>query len=635
MGVNSQPVSARRGIVALVCVLALLFSSLSARALIGVEYQMQLGNPSNATADTNNHSHFLIQRTVEALDYNDSLGQPNWASWNLTASDIGTVERSSFITDTNLPANFYRVKSSDYDNAGYDRGHLCPSKDRTDTVDNNDLVFLMSNILPQWPANNSGVWLQFENFCRALVQSTNNFELLITSGGSGYSGQRINTNGPVLIPDYVWKIVVVVPQGPGTATNRIAATNRVIALKIPNDVSATNDWQFYVTSANQIQVDTGLTFFSALDSEIATALRAKVDGATNPPPAIFTFSPTNGAVGTAVTILGTNFFDVSAVALNGATTSFTLNSSNQITAIVPTNAGSGFLSITTPSGTAISANPLTVLTSEGGTIYSGVLAGWDVSTLTGGLNNYGPSPFTPTTNASNITIGGLTRGSGVRTSGTATAQGWGGTSFTNMTLSSAIASNRFVSFTVTANTGYAVSFSEISRFDYYRSATAPTSGTLQFQVGSGAFNDITNLSYPTISTADSISPIDLSNIAALQNITSNTPLTFRIANYGGTSSAGTWYLYNTGGDANPDLELRGTITQIIDTSAAPVLSSASFANNQFTFTLTGTSDRNYIIQSTINLSAPNWISIATNAAPFTFTNSNAGPLRFYRAIAAP
>ena len=71
----------------------------------------------------------------------------------------------------------------DYTSSGYDRGHLCPSADRTDTETNNDLVFFMSNVLPQASVNNSGVWLQFENYCRSLVESTNNYELLITCGG--------------------------------------------------------------------------------------------------------------------------------------------------------------------------------------------------------------------------------------------------------------------------------------------------------------------------------------------------------------------------------------------------------------------------------------------------------------------
>ena len=60
-----------------------------AQASIDIALQMQLGNPSGAITDTNNHSHYLIERTVEAIDYSDNLGEPVWASWDLTASDIG------------------------------------------------------------------------------------------------------------------------------------------------------------------------------------------------------------------------------------------------------------------------------------------------------------------------------------------------------------------------------------------------------------------------------------------------------------------------------------------------------------------------------------------------------------------
>jgi DNA/RNA endonuclease G (NUC1) len=359
--------------------LCLLLAPLAASAIIGTSYQMQLGNPSGASADTNNHDHYLIQRTVEAIDYSDNLGEPNWASWDLTAIDVGTNARSSFITNTNLPPNFNWVTSGDYTGSGYDRGHLCPSKDRTDTAADNDLVFLMSNIMPQNSINNSGVWLQFENYSRALAQTN---ELLIICGPNGFGTARINTNGPAYIPAYVWKIVVVVPLGSGTALSRITNTNRVIALKIPNSDSATNTWPEYVTSANQIQVDTAFTFFTALPGDVAAALRAKVDGQTNPPPAIFTFSPTSGLASNTVVITGTNFALASAVTFNGASADFTVDSGTQITATVPTNAGSGFISVTTPSGTAISTNTFTVL-HNGGTVYIGILAGWDVSVLPG------------------------------------------------------------------------------------------------------------------------------------------------------------------------------------------------------------------------------------------------------------
>src|SRR5882762_4271403 len=78
---------------------------------IDASLQMQLGNPSGATADPNNHNNYLIQRTIEALDYNDSRGQANWASWDLTSGDANNAvpRQDTYATDTNLPANFYHV----------------------------------------------------------------------------------------------------------------------------------------------------------------------------------------------------------------------------------------------------------------------------------------------------------------------------------------------------------------------------------------------------------------------------------------------------------------------------------------------------------------------------------------------
>src|SRR5215472_9446100 len=135
-----------------------------AKGIIDSSLQMQLGNPSNAAANTNDHNHYLIQRPVEAIDFSDNLGEPNWASWDLTSGDVGSSGRaSSFYTDTNLPANFTWVTDSDYTGSGFDRGHMCPSGDRTDNTADNDLVFFMSNIIPQAADNNQGVWDSFEN----------------------------------------------------------------------------------------------------------------------------------------------------------------------------------------------------------------------------------------------------------------------------------------------------------------------------------------------------------------------------------------------------------------------------------------------------------------------------------------
>jgi len=616
-----------KSFIAGICVAIIMFLACPAYAYIDVALQMQLGNPSGATADTNNHSHYLTQRTVEALDYNDNLGVPNWASWDLTAGDIGTNSRSSFVTDTNLPPNFTRYSTSIYNGAGWDRGHLCPSKDRTDTSTNNDLVFLMSNVLPQNGVNNSGVWLQFENYCRDLVQSTNSYELLLICGGSGYGSARL-TNGP-FIPNYVWKIAVVVPPGIGTATNRITATNRVIAIKIPNNDSATNIWQTYTTSANQIQVDTGLTFFTALPPAVAAALRAKVDGQTNPPPVVYAFIPSDGASGTNVIIAGTNFTAATQVTFNGASANYTVNSSNQITAVVPTNASSGSISVTTASGTAISSNSFTVYTSGGGTIYSGILAGWDVSTQI----SFGPNILTPTTNAANLNVSGLTRGSGVKINGSGALGGWGGMAFTNLSVATAIVSNQYVTFSLTASNGYKVSYTSINRFDYRRTGTGPTNSVLQFQVGNGVFTDVLSITNSAASNGATNSPIDLTVYDALQNVGANTNVTFRIVNYNGVST-GNWYVWDYANSTAPDLAVQGTVTELtVPITVPPGFQTINLAGNQISLTVTGAVATSYTISATTNLVNPQWLPLfTTNPAslPFTFVDTNGLTQRFYR-----
>jgi hypothetical protein len=74
------------------------------------------------------------------------------------------------------------------------------------------------------------------------------------------------------------------------------------------------------------------------------------------PPRITTFSPTNSATGTTVTVNGTNFTGTSSVLFNGVSAAFFNVSSNSLQATVPSNFITGPISITTPGGTAISSN---------------------------------------------------------------------------------------------------------------------------------------------------------------------------------------------------------------------------------------------------------------------------------------
>ena len=692
---------ARNWFLVLTGALALFAAVPQASAFIDISLQMQLGNPSGASSDPNNHDHYLIQRTVEAIDYSDTLGEPNWASWDLTAGDLGSSGRSpAFITDMGLPSGFYAVTTSDYSGSGYDRGHMCPSADRTDNDTDNALVFLMSNIIPQAANNNQVVWAGFEDYCRTLAQSGN--ELLIICGPSGFNGSLIQPSQRAFVAAYTWKIAVVVPTGDGTALNRITAATRVIALKIPNSNSVSSAWQNYITSAKQIEVDTGFSFFTALPSDVAAVLRNKVDGQNGPPPAITGFSPTSGAVGDSVIINGTGFSSVSAVTFNGVSAAYNVNSTTQITATVPANSTAGPISVTTPTGTAVStdnfivtgsavdlvatkthfgnfsqrdtgdtytivvtnagnlastgtitvtdvlpdglvataiggvgwttdlgtltctrsntlyagasyppiivtvnvasnapasvtnivivsggedgnpannmASDVTVINASAGGDNASTLFGWDVSGLPGGAGNYGPSPLSPTTNAANLLVGGLTRGSGVGTGGTGAGRAWGGNAFTGATAVAAAAANQFATFSAAANNGYRVSYASISKFDYRRSASGPASGVLQYQIGSGAFNDIAALSYPSnTASGGSLVPINLTGIAALQNVGPGTNVTFRIVNYGGGAS-GTWYIFDVASSSALDFVVQGTVS----TTNAPDLVISKTHTGNFT-----------------------------------------------------
>jgi hypothetical protein len=67
------------------------------------------------------------------------------------------------------------------------------------------------------------------------------------------------------------------------------------------------------------------------------------------------------------------------------------------------------------------------------------------------------------------------------------------------------------------------------------------------------------------------------------------------------------------------------------------LSGPAVTNNSFQMTVSQVSGLNYIIQGNTNLSTTNWVSIVTNTAPFTLTDTGFTnhPQRFYRAIYKP
>ncbi|MGD9636216.1 MAG: PEP-CTERM sorting domain-containing protein [Pirellulales bacterium] len=207
---------------------------------------------------------------------------------------------------------------------------------------------------------------------------------------------------------------------------------------------------------------------------------------------------------------------------------------------------------------AILVGALSLTTSS--SLLAATIAGWDFNSLPGGNANFGPSPYAATAADPNVISGGLTRGAGVSTAGTAAQRAWGGSGWDgNADAAAAIAAGDFVTFTLQPADGKTLSFSSLDPIQYRRSGTGPASGLLQYSTG-GSFTNIASLDYSsTSSSGASLSAINLSGIAALQNIQPSTQITFRIANWGASSSAGTWYLFDVGTDAGVhDFVVNGT-----------------------------------------------------------------------------
>ena len=233
---------------------------------------LALGNPSGATHDPANADNYLIARDQYVLSYNRSGGIPNWVSWHLSRADMGDVERSEFQPDTSLPTGWYQVKPSDYTNSGYDRGHMAPSADRTATRQDNEALFLMTNIVPQAPDNNQGPWVQLEDYCRDLARQGN--ELYIVSGVTGT--QATLPKGKVRVPARLWKVIVVLPEGDNDL-QRINDRTTVIAVDMPNRQGIRNtDWQTYRTSVDQVEQATGYDLLSKVNPRVQAALEASV-----------------------------------------------------------------------------------------------------------------------------------------------------------------------------------------------------------------------------------------------------------------------------------------------------------------------------------------------------------------------
>ena len=242
---------------------------------------LTLGNPSGATTNATYPSNYLLSKSQYALSYNRDKGKANWVSWHLSSAWVGSTPRQdNFAPDATLPSGWYRATSSSYTGSGFDRGHNCPSADRTGSVADNTATFLMTNMMPQSANNNQRTWAGLETYCRTLVNAGNEVYIICGSygsGGTGVNGYATTiAGGKITVPSNCWKVVVVLPEGSADAS-RVTTATRVIAINTPNNQTLATSWGSYRTSVDAIEAATGYDILSAVSSTVQATIELKVD----------------------------------------------------------------------------------------------------------------------------------------------------------------------------------------------------------------------------------------------------------------------------------------------------------------------------------------------------------------------
>src|SRR5664279_5826530 len=81
-----------------------------------------LGNPTNALHNSSSSpDNYLMDSGYYTLSYNRDRGEPNWVSWYVGSSSLGSTPRKDdFRADSTLPAGWYQVQGTSYSGSGFD-----------------------------------------------------------------------------------------------------------------------------------------------------------------------------------------------------------------------------------------------------------------------------------------------------------------------------------------------------------------------------------------------------------------------------------------------------------------------------------------------------------------------------------
>ena len=163
----------------------------------------------------------------------------------------------------------YKVKTgsaslSDYKGSGYDRGHLAPAGDMKMSSTAMSESFFMSNMSPQHPSFNRGIWKKLEGSVRNWADD--NGEIHIVTGPIlNEQFSTIGYNG-VSIPNYYYKVILDYKE-PGL---------KGIGFILLHEKSSSSLKSFAV-SIDEVERRTGIDFYHSLPDEIENQIESTID----------------------------------------------------------------------------------------------------------------------------------------------------------------------------------------------------------------------------------------------------------------------------------------------------------------------------------------------------------------------
>ena len=139
--------------------------------------------------------------------YNHTHFQPNWVAYTLSKSKLnGEAERTNdFQVDPSIHPETANTK--DYTKSGFDRGHLAPAADMSWSMQAMKESFYMSNISPQAPKFNRGIWKKLEEQVRQWAHEKPTLFIITGPILNSQLTRKIGKTHSISVPNLFFKAI--------------------------------------------------------------------------------------------------------------------------------------------------------------------------------------------------------------------------------------------------------------------------------------------------------------------------------------------------------------------------------------------------------------------------------------------